>query len=76
MKTSRAIVEWRGAYDHRILALLSQGPKDKIWTEREIIDGLGEKSISICALERLQAAGKVKLTFGDHPTYLTQLLSR
>ena len=72
-KDSPETLQWRADLDNQILAVLSQSPKDRIWSEREIIDGLGH-DLSICALERLQAAGKVKLTFGDHPTYRCQLV--
>jgi hypothetical protein len=61
------------ALDNQILALLAQRNKDTIWPEREISKGLGQDSVSICALERLQAAGKVKLTLDDNCTYLCQL---
>jgi hypothetical protein len=73
MKTSIQTLEWRAAADNEILALLSQATKDKIWSEREIIDGLGHE-LSICALERLAATGKVKLTQNRNFTYLCQLL--
>jgi hypothetical protein len=62
------------ALDNQILALLRT--KDKLWSEREITKGLGHSPwnpVSICALERLQAAGKVKLTLNDNHTYLCQL---
>jgi hypothetical protein len=60
--------------DNRILALLSQGAKDKLWSEREIAQGLGQQTVSICALERLQAVGKAKLMLNESPTYLCKLL--
>ena len=60
------------ALDNRILALLRT--KDKqFWSEREITEGLAQDfPVSICALERLQSAGKVKLTLDDNSTYLCQ----
>jgi hypothetical protein len=67
-------LEIKTALDNRILDLLIQGPKDKVWSEREIAGGLGQDSVSICALERLQSAGKVKLTLDDNSTYLCQIL--
>jgi hypothetical protein len=66
-------LEIKTALDNQILALFFQGPKDKVWSEREIADGLGQNTVSICALERLQAAGKVKLTLDDNHTYLCQV---
>lgn len=74
MKTSRATLEWRSALDNRILAFLSQGPKTSFGPNFEIAQGLGQDTVSICALERLQAAGKVKLTNDDNGTYFCQLL--
>jgi hypothetical protein len=65
-------LEIKTALDNRILAILSQGALDKLWSEREIATGLGQDTVSICALERLQAAGKVKLTLKG--SYLTQLV--
>lgn len=59
--------------DNQILDLLAQRAKDKLWSEREIADELGYFPVSICALERLQAAGKVRLTLDDNSTYLCQL---
>jgi hypothetical protein len=65
-------LEIKTALDARILALLSREPKDKLWSEREIATGLGQDTVSICALERLQDQGKIKLTLDG--TYLCQLL--
>jgi hypothetical protein len=73
-KDSIETLQWRAALEDQILALLSQTPKDKLWPEREITQGLGQDTVSICALERLQEAGKVKLTLDDNHTYLCQLL--
>jgi hypothetical protein len=65
-------LELKAALDNQILALLSHGPKDKLWSEHEIAAGLGQDTVSICALERLQAAGRVQLTLDG--TYLCRLL--
>lgn len=65
-------LELRATLDNEILALLSQGARNRLWREREIIDGLGHP-VSICALERLQAAGKVRLTLDDNLTYLCRV---
>lgn len=73
-KDSPEVLQWRADLDNQIMAVLFQGPKDKIWSEREIADGLGQLTVSICALERLQAAGKVRLTLRPHTTYRCQLL--
>ena len=75
MKTSPLTARERNtALDTQILALLSHGPEDKIWSEREITKGLGDVwPVSICALERLAAAGLVKLTQNRNFTYLCQL---
>jgi hypothetical protein len=73
-KDSLETLQWRADLDNQILTVLSQGPKDKIWSEREIADGLGQLTVSISALERLQADGKVKLTLRPHTTYRCQLL--
>jgi hypothetical protein len=72
MKDSPATLERKALIDNRILAVLSQGPLDKVWSEHEIALGLGQDTVSICALERLQAAGKVRLTLNG--TYQCQLL--
>ena len=74
MKTSIETLQRRAAIDNQILAVLAQGPKGKIWSEREIADALGYFPVSICALERLQEAGKVKLTLRPHTTYRCQLV--
>ena len=66
--------ERRIALDNRILDVLAQGPKGKVWTEREIATGLDQNVVSISALERLQADGKVKLMNDRNGTYQCQLL--
>jgi hypothetical protein len=67
------LTETKTALDNRILALLRT--KNKLWSEREITEGLGQDyPVSICALERLQTAGKIKLTLDDNHTYLCQVL--
>ena len=68
-------LEIKTALDNQILALLAQGAKNKLWSKREIADGLGYFPVSICALERLQAAGKVKLTLDDNSLTFVSLLS-
>jgi hypothetical protein len=73
MKTSSKTLEIKAALDNQILAVLLQRPKDKVWTEQQIADGLGQDTVSISSLERLQAAGLVKLTLDSNSTYLTQL---
>jgi hypothetical protein len=72
-KDSPATLERKAALDNQILAVLSQKPKETIWTEREIAQGLGQDTVSISALERLQSAGLVKLTLDGNSTYLCQL---
>jgi hypothetical protein len=53
--------------------LLTQGSEGKLWTESEITKGLGLNfPVSICVLEQLQAAGKIKLTLDHNFTYLCQ----
>jgi hypothetical protein len=74
MKTSSKTLERKTALDNEVLALLSQGAEDKILSEGEITEGLGH-IVSICCLERLQDARKVKLTLGTNNAYLCQLLS-
>jgi hypothetical protein len=57
--------------DNQILTLLSCGPKDKLWSEREITLALGlDHPVPICTLERLQAANKLILSLDDNLTYL------
>jgi hypothetical protein len=69
------ILEIKTALDNPLLALLSQRTKGELWSELEITKGLAQDfPVSICALERLQATGKVKLTLDDNHTYLCQLL--
>jgi hypothetical protein len=74
MKDSKVTLERKAALDSQILAVLSRRTKEKLWSEREIAQGLGQDTVSICALERLQAAGKVKLTNSRNGTYLCQPL--
>jgi hypothetical protein len=57
--------------DNQILTLLSHGPKDKLWSEREITVALKlDRPVPICTLERLQAASKLTLSLDDNLTYL------